>query len=260
MAAPAGRHARLSVIGIGPGDPAQVTVEAVEAMNAVDVFFVVTKGREKQELVDLRFEILRRHVRDPARYETVEIQDPDRDRTPTDYRATVTAWRAARADTWEAALREHLRDGSHGAFLVWGDPALYDSTLDVLADVRARGQVSFAPHVIPGISSVQILAARHGIALNRIGGAIEITPARRLAEGLPAGAEDVVVMLDAGTAFSEIVEPGVHIYWGAYLGTPDELLIDGPLDEVAGEIERVRAEAKARKGWMFDTYLLRRAR
>jgi precorrin-6A synthase len=252
--------AKLSVIGIGPGDPTQVTVEAIEAMNTVDVFFVVTKGAEKQELVDLRFEILGRYVRDPARYRTFEIADPERDRTPADYQATVAAWRAARADAWESALREHLGDGVRGAFLVWGDPALYDSTLDVLADVRTRGVVEFDQHVIPGISSVQILAARHGISLNRIGGAIEITPARRLADGLPAGAEDVVVLLDAGTAFTAIAEPGVHIYWGAYLGTPDELLIEGPLDQVAGEIERVRAEAKARKGWMFDTYLLRRAR
>jgi precorrin-6A synthase len=252
--------AELSVIGIGPGDPAQVTVEAIEAMNTVEVFFVVTKGADKQGLVDLRLEILRRYIRDPARYRTVTIRDPDRDRTPSDYRATVATWRAARADAWEAALREHLHDGSHGAFLVWGDPALYDSTLDVLADVRSRGVVAFDQQVIPGISSVQILAARHGISLNRIGGAIEITPARRLAEGLPAGAEDVVVVLDAGTVFTAIAEPGVHIYWGAYLGTPDELLIDGPLDQVADEIERVRAEAKARMGWMFDTYLLRRAR
>jgi precorrin-6A synthase len=96
--------------------------------------------------------------------------------------------------------------------------------------------------------------------LNRIGGAIEITPARRLAEGLPAGVEHDDDVLGAGTVFTAIAEPGVHIYWGAYLGTPDELLIDGPLDQVADEIERVRAEAKARMGWMFDTYLLRRAR
>ena len=48
------------------------------------------------------------------------------------------------------------------------------------------------------------------------------------------------------------------IWWGAYLGTPDEILLSGPLAEVGPEIERVRAEARARKGWMFDTYLLRR--
>jgi precorrin-6A synthase len=50
----------------------------------------------------------------------------------------------------------------------------------------------------------------------------------------------------------------VTIYWGAYLGTPDEILVSGPLAEVAEEIRRVRAEARERKGWMFDTYLLRR--
>ncbi|NUR99455.1 MAG: precorrin-6A synthase (deacetylating), partial [Kribbellaceae bacterium] len=44
----------------------------------------------------------------------------------------------------------------------------------------------------------------------------------------------------------------------AYLGTPDELLISGPLHEVAPEIEKLRAEARERKGWIMDTYLLRR--
>jgi precorrin-6A synthase len=39
----------------------------------------------------------------------------------------------------------------------------------------------------------------------------------------------------------------------------DELLIAGPLAERSEEIQRVRAEARARKGWMFDTYVLRRA-
>jgi precorrin-6A synthase len=56
------------------------------------------------------------------------------------------------------------------------------------------------------------------------------------------------------------VDPdGVEIYWGAYLGTPDEILLSGPLAEVADEIARVRAAARERKGWMFDTYLLRRS-
>ena len=48
------------------------------------------------------------------------------------------------------------------------------------------------------------------------------------------------------------------LYWGAYLGTPDEILVSGPLAEVADEVVRVRAEARERKGWMFDTYLLSR--
>ena len=78
--------------------------------------------------------------------------------------------------------------------------------------------------------------------------------------GLPDGVDDVVVMLDARQAFGALAGQGLHIYWGAYLGTPDEILLAGPLDEaLADRIRTVRAEARARKGWIMDTYLLRRA-
>jgi precorrin-6A synthase len=48
------------------------------------------------------------------------------------------------------------------------------------------------------------------------------------------------------------------IYWGAYLGTADEVLIAGPLQAVKAQILQVREEARTRKGWIMDTYLLRR--
>jgi precorrin-6A synthase len=35
---------KLSVIGIGVGHPEQLTVQAIEALNRVDVFFVMDKG------------------------------------------------------------------------------------------------------------------------------------------------------------------------------------------------------------------------
>jgi len=65
-------------------------------------------------------------------------------------------------------------------------------------------------------------------------------------------------MLDGDCAFKAIDDPAIDIYWGAYLGTEDEILMAGQLPERAAEIERVRADAKARKGWVMDTYLLRR--
>jgi precorrin-6A synthase len=102
---------------------------------------------------------------------------------------------------------------------------------------------------------VSTLAAKHRIGLNRVGRPIQITTGRRLAEGWPDGVDDVVVMLDANQTFTD---EDVDIYWGAYLGTPDELLISGPLPEVADEIRRVRAEAREKHGWIMDTYLLRR--
>jgi precorrin-6A synthase len=105
---------------------------------------------------------------------------------------------------------------------------------------------------------VQLLAARHRIALNRIGRSVHITTGRLLRGGLPAGVDDVVVMLDGRTSFSTLVGQGFDIYWGAYLGTPDEILRSGALDDLADEIVETRAEARRRKGWIFDIYLLRR--
>jgi precorrin-6A synthase len=67
-------------------------------------------------------------------------------------------------------------------------------------------------------------------------------------------------MLDADCSFATVEPAGVEIYWGAYLGTPDELLVAGPLAEVADDIRRVRAAARERKGWIMDTYVLRRSR
>jgi precorrin-6A synthase len=254
MAAPV---RRLLLIGIGAGDPEYVTAQAISALNAVDVFFVVEKTEEKHDLVDQRREICERYIETPA-YRTVELRDPERDRTSPAYGEAVEAWRHARALQWETAIRAELGEQQCGAFLVWGDPALYDSTLAVVEEILARGELVFEYEVVPGISSVQALTARHRIALNRIGRPIVITTGRRLGEGLHDGADDIVVMLDAGCAFRRFAGQDYDIYWGAFIGTPDEILVAGDVGTVADEIVRVRAEARAHKGWIMDTYLLRR--
>lgn len=245
------------MIGIGPGNPEQVTVEATRALNRVDVFFVVDKGSEKEDLARLRREICDRYVERPD-YRIVEIPEAHRERDPTDYQAEVEAWRARRAAVWADAIRAELPEDGCGGFLVWGDPSLYDGTISVLEQVRADGALELDLEVVPGISSVQALAASHRITLNRIGGAIQITTGRRLADSFPEAGDDVVVMLDGGCAFKGVDPTRMEIYWGAYLGTDDELLVSGELGAVADEIERVRAKARDRNGWIMDTYLLRR--
>jgi precorrin-6A synthase len=243
------------VIGIGAGDPEHVTVQAIGALNAAEVFFVMDKGAAKDELVRLRREICERYIEHDS-YRIVEIRDPERDRTAAGYAAAVAAWRSARAVVWERLIAAELGDDGCGAFLVWGDPALYDSTIAVLDEVAARGRVAFEVEVVPGISSVQALAAAHRVPLNRVGEPFAITTGRRLREQQPA--TDAVVMLDAGGAFDAVEDRDTEIYWGAYVGTEDELLVAGRLGDVAGEIARVRAEARERHGWIMDVYLLRR--
>jgi precorrin-6A synthase len=243
-------------IGIGVGDPDQVTVEAIRALNRADVFFVLDKGPAGADLRAVRRTICERYIDDPA-YRVVEVPDPPRDLSGPSYAGDV--WHDKRVAIYETVLLNQLAEREVGAFLVWGDPALYDSTLRLLDAVAARGAVAFSVEVIPGISSIQALAAAHRIALHGVGHPVHITTGRRLAtDGWPPDVDDLVVMLDADCSFTTLDPAGVTIYWGAYLGTPDEILISGPLAEVAAEIQEVRAEARDRKGWMFDTYLLRR--
>ncbi|MFI1014794.1 precorrin-6A synthase (deacetylating) [Streptomyces sp. NPDC020965] len=248
---------KIYVIGIGAGDPDHLTLQAVKALNAADAFFILDKGEAKSDLTRLRRDILDRHVKDRS-YRLIEAPDPERDRRTPDYSPAVDDWRARRADLYERFIAAELADGECGAFLVWGDPALYDSTLGVLEEVLERGTVAFDHEVVPGISSVSALLARHRTGLNRVARPVQITTGRRLAEGWPDGVDDVVVMLDARQAFTRHLDQDLFIYWGAYVGTADEILVSGRLAEVSDRIEGLRAEARARKGWIMDTYLLRR--
>jgi len=235
------------VIGIGAGDPEHLTLQAAAAIGRAEVFFEIDKG--VPDLAGLRATLLARHARPDHR--VVTAPEVPRDRDPADYPAEVATWQAARADAYAAMIEAELPPGGVGAFLVWGDPALYDGTLRLLHGVEVVS--------IPGISSVQALAAAHGLILNRVGEPVLITTGRRLAErGMPADVPDVVVMLDGRCAFAGLPDTDLDIYWGAYLGTPRQLLIAGDLRAVADKIVERRAAARAAAGWIMDTYLLRR--
>ncbi|OBF61152.1 precorrin-6A synthase (deacetylating) [Mycobacterium sp. 852002-50816_SCH5313054-b] len=244
------RH--IHVIGIGAGNPDYLTVQAIEALNDTQVFFAMDKGEAKSDLVALRREICARFIREPG-YRFVELPDPKRSTGP-DYRGAVSDWHAARARIWAAAIAAELGPDGVGAFLAWGDPSLYDSTLRILAAVAA--EVEFTFDVIPGITAVQALTARHSIPLNEVGEPVLVTTGRRLREHGLAGS--AVVMLDGDCSF-QACPPDTDIWWGAYLGTADELLVAGTVGEVGARIAALRAEARARHGWIMDTYLLRPA-
>ncbi|MEO6879871.1 MAG: precorrin-6A synthase (deacetylating), partial [Mycobacteriaceae bacterium] len=166
----------------------------------------------------------------------------------------------ARAQVWARALRTELELGQVGAFLVWGDPALYDSTLRILDTVTGAG-LELSLEVVPGITAVQVLTAAHRIPLNTIGGAVHVTTGRRLgADAARAQPGDtLVVMLDAGSAHAELDGAQWDIWWGAHLGAADQVLLAGPLALVGGQITAAKAAARVRHGWVMDTYLLRRS-
>lgn len=250
---------RVLVLGIGAGDPDHVTIQAVRALNSLDVLLLVDKGEAGADLARVRDEILARHL-DPGRApRRVKIPEVTRDRQAADYEAVVDEWRSSRLAAYEDAITALGADET-AAFLVWGDPSLYDGTIALLDEVQRRGGIEFEFEVIPGITAASALAAAHRVPLNRIGESILFTTGRRLgSHGIPEGVDNVVVFLDAAEHYQE-VEEDVDVWWGAFLATDDELLVSGSLVERRDEIASVRAEGRRRKGWMFDTYLLRRRR
>jgi precorrin-6A synthase len=247
---------KVLLIGIGAGNPDYITTQAVKALNTVDVFFFLDKGEVKADLANLRRTICERFIADKS-YRIVEVPGPVRDQSG-DYKAGVHAWHHDKAQIFSALISDELGDGEIGAFLVWGDPSLYDSTIRVIEQVLADGHTSFEYEIIPGITAMQALAAEHKIALNPIGEPVHITTGRRLLEGLPEKVDTAVVMLDNGSGLRALIDEEVEIFWGAYLGTTDQILISGKLKECVAAIEEARAEERARKGWIMDTYLLRR--
>lgn len=244
---------RVRLIGIGSGHPEQLTVEAAAALRGVDFVIAADKGPD-DPLLAVRTRLVEAYGGAPV----VAVADPTRERNdPVDYPGAVADWHEARAAAYEQVLLD--RDGD-AAFLVWGDPAFYDSTIRIVERVHARGHVDFEWEVLPGISSVQLLAARHRIVLHEVGQPIVVTTGRRLLEAIDGGGHNLVVMLNRDLACRDLPGGEWRIWWGANLGTTDEVLVAGLLGEVLPEIDRARERVKDRTGWVMDTYLLRRCR
>ncbi|MFN3740744.1 MAG: precorrin-6A synthase (deacetylating) [Thermodesulfovibrionales bacterium] len=251
---------KLYLIGIGPGGPQYLTLQAVETIKKVGLFFIFEKESEKnKDLSQLRKEIIERFKLNKD-YRIVEVKIPERQRGGRDiedYKQRVSSWRKQKAEIIASLINQEIADGETGAILIWGDPSLYDGHIEILNYILKEGKADFEFEVIPGITSIQVLAARHKIPLNFIGESIQITTGRRLKEIHPDNVKNSVVLLDNYLTYRSFADSDLHIYWGAYLGTEKEVLISGRLKEVLDEIIRKRNEAKKSNGWIMETYILR---
>jgi len=244
----------LSLISIGCGDPEQLTRAAIRAINAADLVLIPRKGSAKSDLADLRRTICA-DVLTNDQTRIAEFDLPVRDAAEADYHKGVDDWHDAVAATWSRTIASHLEGDGKVALLIWGDPSLYDSSLRIARRLTPLPTIE----VVPGITSIQALCAAHALPLNDIGEPFLVTTGRCLREGgWPQGVDTVVVMLDGGTAFQSLDPDGLQIWWGAYLGMPDQIILSGALAEIGPRIVAARQEARERHGWIMDSYILKR--
>jgi len=245
---------QLALIGIGTGSPGHLTREAIAAMAGADLILVPAKGEDKADLADLRQALCRQVLASPPPLAVFDM--PTRD-VSDGYRQGVEDWHDAIAARWEQVIRAH--GAIRPALLVWGDPSLYDSSLRIAERVARRLPLSL--RVIPGITAIQALCAAHAMPLNAVAAPVLITTGRQLRDhGWPDCTDRLVVMLDGECSFRHLDMAGLHIWWGAFLGMARQILIAGPLPQVAGRILETRARARAEHGWIMDIYLLDRCR
>lgn len=244
---PAGEP-RVRVVGLGMG-PQHLTREAEAVLASADHVIAFRKGAE-DALLEVRARICAEFALD-----LVVIDDPDRDRRdPADYVGAVAHWHDARA----TALADVLagRPGQ-AVLLVWGDPSLYDSTLRLLERVARHHLVGLTWDVVPGISTPQILAARHRIVLHPVGAPVHVTTARRLPDDIAAGQRNLFVMLGSVPDLRAVPEVSDwSIWWGANLGSPGEQLVHGIVGEVNRDLAAAKERARVLDGWVMDAYLL----
>lgn len=246
----------LSLVGIGSGNPDHLTRQAIEVLSAADVILLPRKGDEKTTLADVRRDIVDRLLAGAPK--VVEFDYPVRDAKTPKYLDGVNTWHDALADIWSGLIADHAGPDAHVALMVWGDPSLYDSTLRIADRVKTKG-MDLRVSVVPGITSLQMLTAAFAIPVNSLGAPFLVTTGRHLREsGWPEGVDTLAVMLDGECSFQHVTAPDVQIYWGAYVGMPQQILISGALQDVGPDITKARAKARADEGWIMDIYLMRK--
>lgn len=148
-----GTERSLIGVGVGPGDPEQVTVKAVRVMREADTVLVPVMAPDEPGRAEAT---VRAHVPAGSVRRVVFALNDRGGRSERRVRA------------WDEAARTVLDRFARGdrrvAFATIGDPNLY-STFGYLAQTVRGADPSVAVETVPGITAMQDLAARSGTVL-----------------------------------------------------------------------------------------------
>ncbi len=134
----------LLLVGIGTGNPEHLTLQAIRALNSADLILIPRKGADKADLAELRRSICAEVVTNPAT-SIVEFDLPRRDQSNPTIAAASTTGTMPSPTVWSDTIKSELSGGGSVALLVWGDPALYDSTLRIASRLKPAPSVRSFP-------------------------------------------------------------------------------------------------------------------
>jgi precorrin-2/cobalt-factor-2 C20-methyltransferase len=203
---------RLIGVGVGPGDPDQVTVQAVRVLTEADVVVVPVGDTGEMGRAE---RTVRAHV--------------DRDIERLVFQLGADAMRGPSWDAAGAAVAERLRQAGMVAFATIGDPNVY-STFSYLAQTVRELLPEVEIATVPGITAMQYLAAKSNTSLVEGVEPLTLMPLTagldRLRAALEAGGTVVAykggrMLPDVLTVLEETGRLDGAVF-GASLGLPEE--------------------------------------
>ncbi len=130
---------KLYGVGVGPGNPAQMTLQAREILQKVDVICPATSRPDKRSLA---LKIAARAADLNAEIDKLIFPMTD------DETKMRKAWQQA-----GDRVRKHLNNKRDVAFITLGDPLLYSTYIYLLEELQGQKQ-KFAIETIPGVSAI----------------------------------------------------------------------------------------------------------
>jgi precorrin-6A synthase len=240
---------KVYIIGIGPGDPKYLTLEAYEIIKKAKNFIIPLKKGPKEELTKIREKVIEFCKEGNIDYRIIKVEFPER-KKGGNYKLEVESWRKEKV----SILAEILKDVDEACFLVLGDPSLYDGHIEIFKEVSKNLPMEI--EVIPGISTINLLSAKHKISLTKVAETLLITTPRPLRKQKEIS-RNTVVFLDNYETFKLFKDDSeLMIYWGAYIGTEKEVLFNGKLSQCWQELVELRRKLKEKHGYIMETYLL----
>ncbi|THA29474.1 precorrin-2 C(20)-methyltransferase [Streptomyces sp. A1277] len=186
---------RLYGVGLGPGDPALMTLRAVEVIADADVVAYHSARHGRSIARSIAAKHLRAdHIEEALVYPvTTETTDH-----PGGYRGAMEDFYTEAA----ARLAAHLDAGRTVAVLAEGDPLFYGSYMHMHKRLADR----YPTEVIPGVTSVSAAAARLGTPLAEGEEVLTILPGTLPEEELTArlAATDAAVVMKLGRTFPAV--------------------------------------------------------
>ena len=242
---------KFFLIGMGTGNPEHLTMEGIKTLKKMDLILLPKKNNQKKELLNIRKHICKTILKKKTIIKGYNIP---RRTQKKNYKESVNIWHQKISENIFKIIKKNHSEKNKLGFLIWGDPAIYDSTLRIISNLK----IEYKLKIISGISSIQALTSAHSISLNEIGESVLITTGRKLKGEMFKNSESVLVFLDGKYSFKFLDLKHYYIWWGAYLGMKKQILIKGRLSEVYKKIISRKKKAQTVNGWIMDTYLLKK--